>query len=110
MLTQDCIDKIKDVPLSDVIRHFVPDMKKKDPKPSDGVTRKWTSKKVKKPKTIVLPCGIEYTITHKGKKYLTFASRFKSDLSTEQGRLVDVLWEGGLQLLHNMEKHACNLK
>lgn len=39
---------------------------KKDPPPSDGVARKWTSKAVKKPVTVVLPCGIEYTITHKG--------------------------------------------
>lgn len=39
---------------------------KKDPPPSDGVARKWTSKKVKKPVAVVLPCGIEYTVTHKG--------------------------------------------
>lgn len=39
---------------------------KKDPPPSDGVVRKWTSRKVKKPVAVVLPCGIEYTITHKG--------------------------------------------
>lgn len=39
---------------------------KKDPPASDGVARKWTSKKVKKPKAVVLACGIEYTITHTG--------------------------------------------
>jgi peptidylprolyl isomerase len=39
---------------------------KKGTPPSDGITRKWTSKPVKKPTTVVLPCGIEYTITSKG--------------------------------------------
>lgn len=39
---------------------------KKSQKPADGVTRKWTSTPVKKPVAVVLPCGIEYTITHKG--------------------------------------------
>lgn len=39
---------------------------KKNPPPSDGVTRKWTSTPVKKPVTVVLACGLEYTITHKG--------------------------------------------
>lgn len=49
-----------------ILGFAMPDKKKKDPKPNDGVARKWTSKKVKKPKTIVLPCGIEYTITYSG--------------------------------------------
>lgn len=41
---------------------------KKDPPAGDGVQRKWTSTpiKPKKQKTVVLPCGIEYTVTHKG--------------------------------------------
>lgn len=41
---------------------------KKDPPQDDGVKRKWTSTpiKKKKQKTVVLPCGIEYTITSKG--------------------------------------------
>lgn len=40
----------------------------KDPQPSDGVKRKWKSTPVKKKKqkTVVLPCGIEYTVTSKG--------------------------------------------
>jgi peptidylprolyl isomerase len=40
----------------------------KDPQPNDGVSRKWTSTpiKPKKQKAVKLPCGIEYTITHKG--------------------------------------------
>ena len=29
MLTQDCIEKIKDVPVSDIVRHYLPDLKKK---------------------------------------------------------------------------------
>ncbi|MFM2017293.1 MAG: hypothetical protein RL007_949 [Bacteroidota bacterium] len=42
--------------------------KDKDPKPSDNNVRKWKSTpiKPKKQKTVVLACGIEYTITHKG--------------------------------------------
>lgn len=42
--------------------------KGKQTQPNDGVKRKWTSTpiKPKKQKTVVLPCGIEYTITSKG--------------------------------------------
>jgi len=49
-----------------VLAFAMPNKGKKDPPPTDGVPRKWTSKKVKKPKTVVLPCGIEYTVTHAG--------------------------------------------
>lgn len=70
-----------------ILGFAMPDMKKKDPKPSDGVTRKWTSKKVKKPKTIVLPCGIEYTITHKGNGPLPAAGDRVSALYT--GKLLN---------------------
>lgn len=48
--------------------------------PNDGVTRKWTSTPVplKKQKTVVLPCGLEYTITHKGNGPLPKAGEDKS--------------------------------
>lgn len=46
----------------------IPFKGKKEPVVNDGVSRKWTSTPVKKKKqkAIVLSCGIEYTITHKG--------------------------------------------
>lgn len=48
--------------------------------PNDGVNRKWTSTpiKPKKQKTVVLPCGLEYTITHKGNGPLPKVAKDKS--------------------------------
>lgn len=45
---------------------FILSKGKKDPAPTDGVVRKYTSKKVKKPVVVKLSKGMEYTITHKG--------------------------------------------
>lgn len=57
----------------------------KQKKPADGIERKYTSKKVKKPVTVNLSGGLQYTITSKG-----------NGPAAEKGCRVQVLYTGKL--------------